>query len=169
MFSTKESTDLNQKASQINDGLKLASSPFAQPAFVNSETGEAMSQEEVVEYVAKSKIFSTFASPEAIAQQNAALQGANIQTLEAISEASEEMAEENEDGRMLDQWGEEYKPMPQSGRNMSYNESEHIELLPDGKVLHKKLSSYNKSEMSQSIYSLEEYQNYIAGTMAVEA
>lgn len=146
MFLTKESAKLNQKVSQINDGLRLASSPFAQPAFLNSESGEVMSQEEVVEYVAKSKIFSTFASPE------------------AISEASEEVAEE--DGRMLDQWGEEYKPMPQSGRNLSYNESEHVELLPDGKVLHKKVSSYNKTEMSQSIYSLEEYQNYVAATMA---
>lgn len=165
MFLTKESTQLNQKASQIQDGLKLASSPFSQPAFVNSETGAAMSEGEIVEYVAKSKIFSTFADPEAIAQQNAALQGANAQTLEAISEASEE----NEDGKRLDQWGEEYKPMPQSGRSMSYNESEHVELLPDGKVLRKKMSSYNKSEMSQSIYSLEEYQNYVAGTMAVEA
>lgn len=77
MFLTKESVKLNQKASQLNDSLKLASSPFAQPAFINSETGETMSEEEVVEYVAKSKIFSTFADPEAIAQQNAALQGAN--------------------------------------------------------------------------------------------
>ncbi|MEO1374890.1 MAG: hypothetical protein AAFW70_11320 [Cyanobacteria bacterium J06635_10] len=167
MFLTKESDQLNQRANQINDGLKLASSPFAQPAFVNSESGEAMTQEQVVEYVAKSKIFSTFADPEALAQQNAALQGANLQTLEAISEASEEMTEE--DGKMLDQWGEEYKPTPKTGRNMSYNESEHVELLPDGKILHKKMSNYNKTEMSQSIYSMEEFESYLAGTMATEA
>lgn len=158
MFSTKESSALNKKAAQINDGIKLANTGFQQPAIVNTETGQEMSEEELMMYASHSPIFTEATSAVAIANFNRLMQG---QQKEAVAAMGEATSEENEDGKMLDMYGEEMQPNPSAAKHTNYSESELVEMVGEN-VVHSKASSYSVNQSAKNVYSIEEFQNYLA-------
>lgn len=168
--------NLNAKAAKIfdglnrNDSLKFTENMFQSPSmtYTDPESGESreMSQEELNEYIAKSPvIYSSFMNASSLSQQNRALLAAQ----ENVSEATSEAIALDAAGNKIDMYEYEGEgaELPKAARKSTIHQSESLQLTKSGLVEHSQHKVVESGLMSKSYYTVEQFQQWLAGQNAM--